>query len=80
MIITQNNKHMDKETKKKRLEGKKAYHEFILGFHKEAIDIIGRKGIRDERDSKTLTYAVRSAGKVLELIEHDKRELRELGL
>ena len=78
MIITQNNKRMDKEIKKKRLEGRKAYHEFILGFHKEVINIIGQKGIRDKRDSKTLTYAVRSAGRVLELIEHDKQELREL--
>jgi hypothetical protein len=71
---------MDKEIKKKKLEGRKSYHEFILEFHKETINIIGRKGIRNERDSKTLTYAVRSAGKVLELIEQDKQELRELKL
>ena len=69
---------MDKEMKKKKLEGRKAYHEFILGFHREVIDLIGLKGIRDEGDSKTLTYAVRSAGKVLELIEQDKRELKRL--
>jgi len=71
---------MNIEEQKKRVESRKQFHEFILGFHKEAIDIIGQKEIRNERDSKTLTYAVRSAGKVLELIEHDKRELRELGL
>lgn len=69
---------MNKEEQKKCVESRKRFHEFILGFHKEVIDIIGRKGIREERDSKTLTYAVRSAGKVLELIEHDKRKLREL--
>ena len=69
---------MNKEERKKRVESRKRFHEFILGFHKEVIDIIGQKGIREERDSKTLTYAVRSAGRVLELIEHDKRELREL--
>ena len=46
---------MNKEERKKRVESRKRFHEFILGFHKEVIDIIG-----------------------LELIEHDKRELREL--
>lgn len=69
---------MNKEERKKCVESRKRFHEFILGFHKEVIDIIGRKGVREERDSKALTYAVRSAGKVLELIEHDKQELREL--
>ena len=71
---------MNIEEQKKLVESRKQFHEFILGFHKEAIDIIGRKGIRSEEDSKTLTYAVRSAGRVLELIEHDKRELRDLGV
>ena len=71
---------MNKEKQKKRVESRKRFHEFILGFHKEVINIIGQKGIRDKRDSKTLTYAVRSAGRVLELIEHDKRELRDLGV
>ena len=71
---------MNIEERKRRAESRKRFHEFILGFHNEAINIIGRKGIRNERDSKALTYAVRSAGKVLELIEHDKRELRELEL
>ena len=69
---------MNIEEQKKRVESRKRFHEFILGFHKEVINIIGQKGIRDKRDSKTLTYAVRSAGRVLELIEHDKQELREL--
>ena len=69
---------MNIEEQKKRVESRKRFHEFILGFHKEVINIIGQKGIRDEGDSKTLTYAVRSAGRVLELIEHDKQELREL--
>jgi hypothetical protein len=69
---------MNKEERKKRVESRKRFHEFILGFHREVIDIIGQKGIREERDSKTLTYAVRSAGKVLELIEQDKRELKRL--
>ena len=67
---------MNKERMK--VESRKQFHESILGFHKEVINLIGRKGIRDERDSKTLTYAVRSAGKVIELIERDKQELREL--
>jgi hypothetical protein len=67
---------MNKEQIK--VESRKQFHESILGFHKEVINLIGRKGIRDERDSKTLTYAVRSAGKVIELIERDKQELREL--
>ena len=56
---------MNIEEQKKRVESRKRFHEFILGFHKKAIDIIGQKGIRSEEDSKTLTYAVRSAGRAL---------------
>lgn len=67
---------MNIEEQKKRVESRKQFHEFILGFHKEVIDIIGRKGIRSEEDSKTLTYAVRSAGRVLELIEQDNHQVK----
>ena len=67
---------MNIEEQKKRVESRKRFHEFILGFHKEVIDIIGRKGIRSEEDSKTLTYAVRSAGRVLELIEQDNHQVK----
>ena len=71
---------MDIQELKKRVELRKRFHEFIYGFHRETINVISQKRIRSKRDSRALTYAVRSAGRVLELIERDKQELRELGI
>ena len=69
---------MEKENLKKLVESRIRLHKFILEFHKEVINLIGQKEIRKEGDLKTLVYAVRSTGKVLELIEQDKRELKNL--